>query len=66
MRVTVGIQDTEKIIWDFESDCIPNVGELIFDKINRKHLKVVSRVFGVFNGTHIQAMDVSLWCKEVK
>lgn len=65
MTVSVGISETEEIIGTFESECIPNVGELIFDQINRKHFEVEERVFGIYNGRNIQVMDVTLWCKEV-
>ena len=65
MKVTIGISENEEIICTFETECIPNVGELIFDQINRKHFEVEERVFGFYNGRNIQAMDVTLWCKEV-
>lgn len=65
MTVTVGISENEKIIGTFETGCIPNVGEFIFDQINRKHFEVEKRVFGIYNGRNIQEMDVTLWCKEV-
>jgi hypothetical protein len=65
MTVSVGISEIEKIIGTFETECIPNVGELIFDQINRKHLVVEKRVFGIFNGQYIKEMDITLWCKEI-
>lgn len=65
MEVSVGIRGSEKIIGTFKSDWIPNVGELIFDQIKRKHLVVEKRVFGIFNGQYIKEMDITLWCKEV-
>lgn len=65
MIVTVGISENENIIGTFETECIPNVGELIFNEINRKHFEVEKRVFGIYNGRNIQVMDVTLWCKEV-
>ena len=65
MTVSVGISEIEKIIGTFETECIPNVGELIFNEINRKHFEVEKRVFGIYNGRNIQVMDVTLWCKEV-
>lgn len=65
MTVSVGISVTEEIIGTFETECIPNVGELIFDQINRKHFEVEERAFGIYNGRNIQTMDVTLWCKEV-
>lgn len=65
MKVTVGYSDSEKIVGTFEAECIPNVGELIFDQIKHKHLVVEKRVFGIFNGQYITEMDITLWCKEV-
>ena len=65
MKVVVGYSDSENIVGTFETECIPNVGELIFDQIKRKHLVVEERVFGIYNGRNIQEMDVTLWCKEV-
>lgn len=65
MTVTVGISENEKIIGTFETGCIPNVGELIFNQIERKHLVVEKRVFGIFNGQYIKEMDITLWCKEI-
>lgn len=65
MKVTVGYSDSENIVGTFETECIPNVGELIFDQIKNKHLVVEKRIFGVFNGQYIKEMDITLWCKEV-
>lgn len=65
MTVTIGISENEKIVGAFETECIPNVDELIFDQINRKHLVVEKRVFGIFNGQYIKEMDITLWCKEI-
>ena len=65
MKVAVGYSDSENIVGTFETECVPNVGELIFDEINRKHFEVEERVFGIYNGRNIQEMDVTLWCKEV-
>ena len=65
MKVVVGYSDSENTVVTFETECIPNVGELIFDQIKRKHLVVEKRVFGFFNGQHIKEMDITLWCKEV-
>lgn len=47
MKVAVGYSDSENIVGTFEMECIPNVGELIFDQIERKHLVVEKRVFGI-------------------
>lgn len=65
MTVTVGISENKRIIGTFETKYIPNVGELIFDKIKRKHFKVEEKVFNIFSGDYLQEMDVTLWCKEV-
>lgn len=65
MKVAVGYSDSENIVGTFETEFIPNVGELIFDRIERKHLVVEKRVFGIFNGQYIKEMDITLWCKEV-
>ena len=65
MKVAVGYSDSENIVVTFEMECIPNVGELIFDQIERKHLVVEKRVFGIFNGQYIKEMDITLWCEEV-
>lgn len=65
MKVTVGYSDSENIIGTFEMECVPNVGELIFDQIAHKHLVVKKRVFGIFNGQYIKETDITLWCKEV-
>lgn len=65
MKVVVGISENEEIAGTFETECIPNVGELIFDQIKCKHLVVEKRVFGIFNGQYIKEMDITLWCKEV-
>lgn len=73
MDAQIMIECTEEFICRLEIDSLPQVGETIvvttYDPtINfryRKRLEVVERVFGLYNGENIQALDVTLWCKYV-
>lgn len=66
MKVQIGIIGDENIIGEFESEFVPNVGEVIFDQKTRRHYKVVDRIFGIYKGYSHCPMDVTLWCKEYK
>lgn len=67
------IECTEEFICRLEIDSLPQVGETIvvtaYDPnahfTYRKRLEVVERVFGLYNGANIKALDVTLWCKYV-
>lgn len=67
------IECTEEFICRLEIDSLPQVGETIVVtsyspatcKTDEKRLKVVERVFGLYNGENIKALDVTLWCKYV-
>lgn len=73
MEAQIMIECTEEFICRLEIDSLPQVGETIvvttYDPtVNftyRKRLEVVERVFGLFKGENIQALDVTLWCKYV-
>lgn len=67
------IECTEEFICRLEIDSLPQVGETIVVtsyspttcKTGKKRLQVVERVFGIYNGENIKALDVTLWCKYV-
>lgn len=67
------IECTEEFICRLEIDSLPQVGETIVVtsyspttcKTDKKRLQVVERVFGLYNGENIKALDVTLWCKYV-
>lgn len=67
------IECTEEFICRLEIDSLPQVGETIVVtsyspttcKTDIKRLEVVERVFGLYNGKNIKALDVTLWCKYV-
>lgn len=73
MDAQIMIECTEEFICRLEIDSLPQVGETIavttYDPTGnftyRKRLEVVERVFGLYNGENIQALDVTLWCKYV-
>lgn len=73
MDAQIMIECTEEFICRLEIDSIPLVGETIVVTTHdpttyftdRKKLEVVERVFGLYNGENIKALDVTLWCKYV-
>lgn len=73
MDAQIMIECTEEFICRLEIDSLPQVGETIvvtthdpnINFTDRKRLEVVERVFGLYNGENIQALDVTLWCKYV-
>lgn len=73
MEAQIMIECTEEFICRLEIDSLPQVGETIVVtsyspttcKTDEKRLQVVERVFGVYNGENIKALDVTLWCKYV-
>ena len=73
MEAQIMIECTEEFICRLEIDSLPQVGEAIvvtsYDPnahfTDRKRLEVVERVFGLYNGENIKALDVTLWCKYV-
>ena len=73
MEAQIMIECTEEYICRLEIDSLPQVGETIvvtsYDPntyfTDIKRLEVVERVFGLYNGENIKALDVTLWCKYV-
>lgn len=73
MDAQIMIECTEEFICRLEIDSLPQVGETIVVTAyspnthftDRKRLEVVERVFGLYNGENIKALDVTLWCKYV-
>lgn len=73
MEAQIMIECTEEFICRLEIDSLPQVGETIVVtsyspttyKTDEKRLQVVERVFGLYNGENIKALDVTLWCKYV-
>lgn len=73
MEAQIMIECTEEYICRLEIDSLPQVGETIvvttyYPNIHftdRKRLEVVERVFGLYNGENLKALDVTLWCKYV-
>lgn len=71
MEAQIMIECTEEFICRLEIDSLPQVGETIVVtsyspttcKTDEKRLQVVERVFGLYNGENIKALDVTLWCK---
>lgn len=71
MEAQIMIECTEEVICRLEIDSLPQVGETIvvtsYDPntyhTDIKRLEVVERVFGLYNGENIKALDVTLWCK---
>lgn len=71
MEAQIMIECTEEFICRLEMDSLPRVGETIVVtsyspttcKTDKKRLQVVERVFGLYNGENIKALDVTLWCK---
>lgn len=73
MDAQIMIECTEECICRLQIDSLPQVGETIvvtsYDPnahfTDIKRLEVVERVFGLYNGENIKALDVTLWCKYV-